>query len=258
MYTVYYDDSGSPNDTPVVVVAGLLASDEQWVEFERNWNETLQRFGISLFHMKEFAHSRGEFSKWKEHQAIESQRLERERFLRQLLAHIVLRVQHSFAHAVIMDDYRAVNEIYPLAEGDLTPYALCGRTCLARASVWADKYGIPEQNIQHIFEDGSLGKGSFIDRATKDKGITPTFKKKPESVPLQAADLFAYEYFLGCRDIFQKGIDTLERLRFPIRRLEPIPHEQMDWGTYSRDDLERFCANIGAPQRRSWIAKAGG
>jgi hypothetical protein len=257
MFTIYYDDSGSPNDTLAVVVAGLLASDEQWLEFARNWNKTLRQFGISLFHMKEFAHSRGEFSKWREHKAIESQRLERERFLGQLLGHIVLRVQHSFGQAVIMDDYREVSKRFPLVEGDITPYALCGRTCLARASAWAEKYGIPERNIQHVFEDGSLGKGSFIDRALKDKAISPVFKKKNESVPLQAADLLAYEYLLGCRDIFRRGVDALEQLRFPLRRLEVIPHEPLDWGTYDRDDLEKFCTAVGVPQKQPSIAIAG-
>jgi hypothetical protein len=65
MYTAYYDDSGTSHDTLAVVVGGFLATDEQWRYFERNWNQTLQRFGISLFHMKDFAHSVGEFSKFK-------------------------------------------------------------------------------------------------------------------------------------------------------------------------------------------------
>src|ERR1700722_12564024 len=106
MYTAYYDDSGSPTDTLAVVVAGFVAEDAQWTGFERNWNDTLEQFGISLFHMKEFAHSRGEFSKWKDHQRIENQKRERETFLRQLVGHIILRARHSFGHAVLMNDYQ--------------------------------------------------------------------------------------------------------------------------------------------------------
>jgi hypothetical protein len=131
MYSIYYDDSGSPNDTLAVVVAGFVADDVQWREFERNWNDTLKQFGISLFHMREFAYSRGEFSRWKNHQSVKSQRLEREAFLRQLVGNIILRARHSFGHAVLMDGYKAVNREFKLAEADLTPYALCGRTCVA-------------------------------------------------------------------------------------------------------------------------------
>jgi len=214
MYTAYYDDSGSPNDTLAVVVAGFVADNAQWTEFERNWNETLKHFGISLFHMKEFAHSRGEFAKWKDHQRIEGQRKERETFLRQLVGHIIVRVRHSFGHAVLMDHYREANREFVLAEGGISPYALCGRTCIARVSIWAQKYAIPETEVQHVFEDGSLNKGDLIDRMFVDKGMVPIFKKKTESVPLQAADLLAYEHLLGNRDIFQKGIDTFDGLRY--------------------------------------------
>src|SRR5215831_17772262 len=64
-YTAYFDGSGSPADTAAVVVAGFVAPVDQWVDFERNWNECLKHFGVSALHMREFAHSRGEFSSWK-------------------------------------------------------------------------------------------------------------------------------------------------------------------------------------------------
>jgi len=59
VFTAYYDESGSP-DAQAVVVAGFVASDDQWKEFERNWNESLQKFGISYFHEVEFAQSVGD------------------------------------------------------------------------------------------------------------------------------------------------------------------------------------------------------
>ena len=86
MFTAYYDDSGTANDTLAVVVAGFVATDEQWTHFERNWNDSLRQFGISRFHMREFAHSVGEFSRFKQNKG------ERESFLRQPLSHIKLRV----------------------------------------------------------------------------------------------------------------------------------------------------------------------
>jgi hypothetical protein len=67
VFTAYYDESGSP-DAHSVVVAGFVASDDQWKEFERNWNESLHQFGISHFHAVEFAQSVGEFAKWKGHE----------------------------------------------------------------------------------------------------------------------------------------------------------------------------------------------
>jgi hypothetical protein len=252
MFTAYFDDSGSPDDTLAVVVAGFVASDEQWAEFERNWNDSLKQFGISLFHMKDFAHSVGEFSKFK------GNKEDREWFLRQLLAHINVRVRHSCGHAVLMDDFRKVNSLLAFEVFGITPYSLCGRTCLASVSNWAKRWGIAEDQIRYVFEDGSKGKGTLEQRILRDKGITPVFKKKRESVPLQAADLFAYEMLAGNRDIFKKGVDSFDGLRYPIRQLSVLLRQPLDWGTYAQKDLEAFCENAGVPRRDSLAAKVCG
>src|SRR6266446_791739 len=115
-FTAYYDDSGTAGDTLAVVVAGFVATDKQWTEFDRNWNDSLKQFGISHFHMREFAHSVGEFSKFRQNKE------EREFFLRQLLSHIKLRVTYSNAHAVLIDDYSKVNSVYAL-DYAFPPYA---------------------------------------------------------------------------------------------------------------------------------------
>jgi hypothetical protein len=65
MFTAYFDGSGSPDDTQVLAVAGFIASTEQWVEFERNWEEVLSRFDAPPLHMRHFAHSIKEFADWK-------------------------------------------------------------------------------------------------------------------------------------------------------------------------------------------------
>lgn len=249
MYTAYYDDSGSPDESLAVVVAGFVASDEQWKHFERNWNETLNRFGISLFHMKEFAHSIGEFSRFK------CNRADREWLLRQLLAHVRLRTRHSCGHAVLMQDYREVSQVYPLDSG-LTPYALCGRTCVASVSAWAKRNGIPESSVLHVFEDGSKGRGKLIDRMLTDKGIRPEFRKKHECVQLQAADLFAYEVLAGNKAVFEKGVRDFEALRFPLRQLTVPDTQGIDMGVYTRADLETFCENAGILRKDALAARS--
>jgi hypothetical protein len=148
MFTAYSDDSGTADDTLAVVVAGFVATNEQWLHFERNWNDTLNQFGISKFHMKDFAHSLREFSGFRENKE------DREWFMRQLLAHIRLRVTYSNGHALLMDHYRTVNNVYALDQA-FPPYALAGRTCIARINLWAEKRGIPKEQIRHVFEDGS-------------------------------------------------------------------------------------------------------
>src|SRR6266700_4075778 len=119
MFTAYFDSSGSPDQDAAVVVAGFIAEDKQWVEFNRNWNDTLTLFGVSSLHMREFAHSIGEFTLWKR------DNYKRKRFLESLISHIRLRARHSFASSVIMNDYRDVDSRYQLREFS-TPLALAG------------------------------------------------------------------------------------------------------------------------------------
>jgi hypothetical protein len=251
VYTAHYDDSGTADDTLAVVVAGFVAADEQWPHFERNWNDTLRQYGISRFHMKDFAHSLGEFSQFK------SNKEDREDFLRKLISHIKLRVVYSNAHAVLMDHYRRVNAIYAL-DYAFPPYALAGRTCVARINLWAEKRGIRKNEIQHVFEDGSAGKRKLYERVLRDHGIEVAFKKKEECVALQAADLFAYEMLAGNRFIFEKGVVDYNKLRYPIRQLESLLRDPYDWGTYTEQSLEEFCKNAPIPTRESLTAGAGG
>src|SRR5579863_4271477 len=175
MYTAYYDESGTHSDSIAVVVAGFVASDSQWVEFVRNWNETLVHFGISLFHMRDFNHSLREFSKFKQNKP------DREWFLRQLLGHINLRLTHAVGHAVLMADYGAVNVAYAL-DAVFPPYALAGRTCVAGVNRWAERRGIPKDQIQHAFEDGAKGKGYLADSVLRDHNMKVLFKKKADCV----------------------------------------------------------------------------
>jgi hypothetical protein len=244
MFTAYYDDSGTAGDTLAVVVAGFVATDVQWPHFERNCNDTLKQFGISSLHMRDFAHSVGEFARFKEN------REGREFFLRQLISHIRLRVTYTSAHAVLMKDYRKVNETYAL-DFAFPPYALAGRTCVARINLWAQRRGIPKEQIRHVFEDGSAGKKKLYESVLRDHHTEVTFKNKDECIALQAADLFAYETLASNRFIFEKGIVDFNKLRYPIRQLEPLFRDLYDWGTYTQEDLEEFCKKAPIPRRDS-------
>jgi hypothetical protein len=118
-FAAYFDGSGSPDDTVAVAVAGFVATVRQWKEFERNWKDCLNDFGVSALHMRDFAHSRGEFTEWK------GDENRRRRFLGRLISIIQVRVQHSFASVVRMDESRKVDTKYRLSEFS-KPYALQG------------------------------------------------------------------------------------------------------------------------------------
>jgi len=249
MYTAYYDDSGSPDQTLAFVVAGFLAKTQQWIHFEKNWKAILKDFGMDYFHMREYAHSVGQFRMWKNHKTDPKEKDDRELFLRRLLAEILVRANTGLGCAVIMEDYNAVNQEYMLEEF-FKPYALCGRTCVAKACLWANRWNIPESEVLHVFEDGTEDKGALIEMIKKDKGFTPIFMNKRECAPLQAADLMAYEHLLANRDVFRKRIESFDELRYPLKVIDKLRHEESDWGTYLRKDLEALCVKSGLPRRQ--------
>lgn len=127
MFTAVFDGSGSPNDTVALVVAGYVAQVEQWLEFERDWNNCLNDFKVSSLHMKEFAHSRGDFETWK------ADEKKRRAFLSRIISIIRTRVQHTFASAVLMEDYRELDKEHRLSEF-AKPNAMAGGTCLSSSS----------------------------------------------------------------------------------------------------------------------------
>jgi hypothetical protein len=108
MFTAYFDASGHPADSTVVSVAGFVAEEAQWIHFEQNWQQTLDDFGAKALHMRNFAHSRGEFCRWRND---ERRRIE---FLRRLIGIIRLRASHSFAISIWIRDYNRTDKIFKL------------------------------------------------------------------------------------------------------------------------------------------------
>src|SRR6476469_175224 len=60
--TAYFDES---NTHIASAVAGIIGEADQLDRMNDEWSEMLDREGLHCFHMKDFAHSRGEFESWK-------------------------------------------------------------------------------------------------------------------------------------------------------------------------------------------------
>ena len=54
MYSAHFDESGHPDDSQYLVVAGAVASVDQWVTFEREWLDALAPLGTRIFHAVDF------------------------------------------------------------------------------------------------------------------------------------------------------------------------------------------------------------
>ena len=67
-FTLYADETGHPDDPALEYagMAGFVAPYTAWELFEAGWNDLLRNAGLTEpFHMKDFAHSQGQFTSWK-------------------------------------------------------------------------------------------------------------------------------------------------------------------------------------------------
>ena len=87
-FTGYFDDSGHPDDQPVVIVGGHIATVEQWLIAEREWKDVMGT-GVNgeprIFHRAELSG------------------IERADLLPELISIITRRVRQQFSITIFMD-----------------------------------------------------------------------------------------------------------------------------------------------------------
>lgn len=233
-FTGYFDASGS-DETVAFVVGGCVATESIWVPFSEDWKEVLDEAGVDCFHMREFAHSTGRFSQWK------GQEDRRHKFISALIKTINRYGVMSFTCGVLVEDYEVVNREYPLRELFGSPYALCGESCLAFMEEWINNNPV-RQWPEMIFDQGDRHRGELMQVFELWGLDAPMFKDKSDLVPLQAADLVAWENLKVYRTIAEGSTD----LRESIRQLRRRPHH---WKTLDMRGLLGLTEDEGIPKR---------
>jgi hypothetical protein len=236
-FTAYFDGSGCASDpnSPVLAVAGFIADVDEWIEFEHYWKKVCSDFGVSALHMKEFAHSKGEFVSWKGDQP------KRNLFMSRLVNVIRHNVRNSFAALVVLKDYVEMEEKYQGV--DMRAYSLAACTCVNKVKRWAKRQKVDESTIAYVFEDGDEDQDNFKKLAKLYCQVTPIPLPKAQSVAFQAADLLAYEYLKANKKIYEfpPGTFADTDLRMCIQELMKIPNGKNsdDWGIHDRASFAR-------------------
>jgi hypothetical protein len=102
----------------------FISDDVRWKRFEREWRKILLEYGVTYFHMKEYAHSRGQFDGW------EMGDPRRKSLMRRLTWVIKQNVMATVGRAVPVQDYEEL--VSPkLPKASQTPYFLCFHSCLS-------------------------------------------------------------------------------------------------------------------------------
>jgi hypothetical protein len=232
--TAYLDESGTHAGSPAVSVAGYLSTPEQWQVFEAEWLTALGDFGVPSFHMTDFANRAKPFAHWNE-----SQR--RERF-RRLVEIINRHALFSVGHVVPTASFDAIfsDKAKRIVGG---AYGLAATVCFLDAAKLLDPQ-FPSARIKYIFEMGAEGTGQVLktfrqnskdpDQRTALKLLSLQFESK-EFVPLQAADILAYELSRH----LPRQLGTNSR-RPRVWHLKPLSGVQRIWGFMEDDELQKW------------------
>lgn len=218
MLTSYMDESGHAEDVACnyVGIAGLVAPYAEWELFDQHWQDTLNKAGLSEpFHMKDFAHSEGQFKNWK------GKEEKRKRLIGRLVEIIRATRATPIGAVVSIDDFSSLT---PSQQSSfLDPYYVAFQTCARGAAIEA-VFEDPAQKVAMVFSFNSEfgGRAEKLWDAIKEHyehgnrmrsyaSATPS-----EFTQLQAADLFAYELVHEFENRKKRPDDAM---RWPLRQI---------------------------------------
>lgn len=236
----YFDDSGHPDDQDVVVVAGWVGKVDQWRLWEQGWTKVLRDYKIAsgIFHMTDFeAALKSERANEYKHLSLS----QRASFHSRLISHVRTRASYTFCVMVPMRDYKYVNEMYCFEEWLGKPYTFASIGITQTLRAWKQLYQ-PKSPLVTYFEDGTKHKGDLMAAFKQFKFDDPIFRKKKEAVPLQAADMLAWE----CFNAFNTGE---VRAQFDDL-LETVPGRRTH-GIFTADRLVEAAESSEVPKRES-------
>ena len=231
--TAYFDESGTHIGSKFVTVAGYLALSEKWLTFEAEWEQALKAFEIEMFHMSDFANQAPPFDNWPE---------EKRRACLQTLLNIINRhAAMSVGFTIPFDLYDAIlsDEAKTFCGG---PYGLAAQACFLDIAQSFDKHTDEDIWIAYILEQGSRGAGQVLkvfqenvripERKRDLRLLSLGFEDKRQFLPLQAADILAYELYRA----LPKELNQ-EKPRYPLVELAKIPRR---WNYPTASTLENF------------------
>jgi hypothetical protein len=194
MITAYFDDSGTSQSNSVAAVAGYIGSVAQWERFGIEWNNLLHASGVSQMHRTDLESFYGEFAGWTPQK--------RDVLVNKAQEIIKDRTYVGIGHSVVKEDFeRILPQILQEFYGG--PYGYCAFLCIARAIRWHGNKKISEP-LDWVFEAGTEGSGQFnmlMSTLYANPDMRRDFKvngwafRDKTVVPLQAADVLAYEMF---------------------------------------------------------------
>ena len=215
----YFDESGHAKDARVSVFAlgGCVSSVERWRSLIPDWTDTLTEFSVSALHMKDFAHNKGEFASWNEDT--------RQAFLARLVGLMTRDIAAYIGEAMALpEEWRQRPDELRTRLKD--PYHGCLIFCMRTLIDYSAHTGnFPKVNVVLAHHPEHSGWANILFQTMREETGgnrfgSLSFDNPKELVPLQAADLVAYELQHYLSDTKPKGREK----RWPLEQLLTKPN----------------------------------
>ena len=228
VFKVYHDGS------PVVTVAAYLARPKQWEVFTKEWVRAIQP--AKIYHAADAANCRGEFKGWTPQQVAE--------MAKRALPIIPKHTEMAVANGIHMGDYEAALKNKPQLRKLLgEPYGACLQWTLSTLLRPKAELGNREQ-IAFFHEQNNFAAEAFrtyqytIEKWGMGARTSFTFGSKEKYVPLQAADIYAYEANKRLRDTSRSRPN-----RKALDALVPNPRKAV-LGYYNHENMGELVARL--------------
>ena len=203
MLAAYFDESynhrtaRNPKDPLIYTVAGCLSTVARWKKFEKQWQLELNLAGVSAFHMKDYEARQGEYRDWSNEQRV--------RVLKRLHKIIKGCMIYGCAASLNCADFDEKIGSTPRLANHFgkTYYDFDVRLCVKELNEWCDRHQYTDKML-YVFSELNR-QGSALDRMFREVLASPALTHRyrtndrwvkgsmKECVPLQAADILAYE-----------------------------------------------------------------
>lgn len=236
LLTAYFDESGTSGDAPITVIAGFVGTESQWTAVEAQWTAVLAEFadkGVTRFHMTECVNQAGQFER------IDS-------FWRDYVLNRLSGILHGSGLQAIWSGVDVRDFEREADDGFLKrypkPYDLCIDDIAIKTKDWAREKA-PGSDVavmfskQNEYESRAARIFDAYQRQQKwHQHISSfTFASPDKVVPLQTADMIAYEACKEWENVRLRPM-TFEN-NFGIRdRLWWITNGQLQYGALYADE----------------------
>jgi hypothetical protein len=189
---IFMDESGTHDGSPYVTVAAYAGKPKHWAAFSTEWTAKKKPDDIGVYHAADCANQHGEFKDWQKQRSTE--------FAAKMLPIIAAHPPIGVVIGIEMAAFNRAMAPHPsLRKMVGTPYGCCFQWVVQTIMDKLEEHGSNERigffHERNDYQAEATKSFDFVaNQRKRHRGeMTLTFGGKQDYVPLQAADILAYE-----------------------------------------------------------------